>query len=509
MKQSSLLVLNTAVTYGRMAVTIVIGLIATRLLLHLLGNQDFGLLTALGASGMLGPVITSAMRGAAARHLAYEVGRGDADALAAMFHTSQAIFAVWALGLLLVGAALAGPLFGAMTIPPERVDASHWVYALVLGQMAVMVWNGPYSALLVAHQAMVPLAGFTALTSLADLALIVVLAAFQVDHLVAYAAWTFGVRTGLAVALMGFAWRRYPETRPSRRRFVRADARRLGAFAGWSVLGFVSQELRMQGALLVVNSYFGPVANAAYAIAVRVATYLQNFGGVAQTVIQPAMTATEAQGHVDKVHRMVGLGSKVPLTICLALFVPIAVEAPTVLGLWLVDVPPGSALFVRLVAAATVLFFVVNGYGMALVAKARIGAITAINLTIQLVALGLAITLFETLGGEAWWLAAVNLGAVAVTVLVYPLYIGAIIHYPARRWARDVAAPSALAAALVVAAATGAHEALQPGLARLLAVTAAVGLTAAVAGWWVILDRVERRLVLGVLARVRGRLFSS
>ena len=50
MRQSTLLIVNSVSTFARMAFTVVIGLLVTRLLVQYLGKVDFGLILALGAN---------------------------------------------------------------------------------------------------------------------------------------------------------------------------------------------------------------------------------------------------------------------------------------------------------------------------------------------------------------------------------------------------------------------------------------------------------------------------
>ena len=61
LRQSIRMVVNAATLMSRMLLTFGIGLYVTRLLLDLVGASDFGLLTALGASGALLLLVTPAL----------------------------------------------------------------------------------------------------------------------------------------------------------------------------------------------------------------------------------------------------------------------------------------------------------------------------------------------------------------------------------------------------------------------------------------------------------------
>src|SRR5690606_18295716 len=106
MRQSTRLIVNSISTFARMAFTVVIGLLVTRLLLQYLGKIDFGLILALGATGTLLQFITSALTSSVQRQLALEIARGDPERMRTVFSTAWLVYMGLGVAVWLVGVAL-------------------------------------------------------------------------------------------------------------------------------------------------------------------------------------------------------------------------------------------------------------------------------------------------------------------------------------------------------------------------------------------------------------------
>ena len=206
MRQSIRLVVNAATLMSRMLLTFGIGLYVTRLLLDLVGASDFGLLTALGASGTLLLLVTPALNAGAIRNMAYEIGRADARRATEVFNATLVLFAGMGLVLLLVGLLAAPPLLAGLTIPPGREQAAAAVLYLTIANLVVTTLSAPFRGAIEARQAMGQVAAGELIRSLLNLACVGLILVVEGDPLVVYAAgllaatvlptvWTFTDRT--------------------------------------------------------------------------------------------------------------------------------------------------------------------------------------------------------------------------------------------------------------------------------------------------------------------------
>src|SRR6516165_1781369 len=89
-RQSTTLMLNTAATFVRMAVTVWMGLVTARLLLAALGADGFGGYAMLFAAASLSALVGDSLWNSTMTRLALELGRGERGQLREVFNTALA-----------------------------------------------------------------------------------------------------------------------------------------------------------------------------------------------------------------------------------------------------------------------------------------------------------------------------------------------------------------------------------------------------------------------------------
>ena len=92
---------NTAVIYVRMVVTILVGIITSRLVLQALGASDVGIYSAVGSTVALIAFITGALTATTVRFMNFEMGKADGDTNR-MFNVCHVIHIGGALLLLVI-----------------------------------------------------------------------------------------------------------------------------------------------------------------------------------------------------------------------------------------------------------------------------------------------------------------------------------------------------------------------------------------------------------------------
>ena len=73
------IVKNTVIIYIRMAITIIVGLITSRLVLQALGASDVGIYSAVGSTVALVGIISAALTGTTVRFMNIEMGKPDGN----------------------------------------------------------------------------------------------------------------------------------------------------------------------------------------------------------------------------------------------------------------------------------------------------------------------------------------------------------------------------------------------------------------------------------------------
>jgi hypothetical protein len=502
LRQSSVLIINTFVTYGRMALTVGLGLAATRLLMRTLGFVDFGLLAVLGAGGALVMIILDAMTSGAQRHLAYEIGKGDVARLLTVYNTTLGVFVGMAALVLVTGAALTPVLPSLLTIPAGRESAARWVFVLTLLTMSVSMVGVPFAAIAEAHQAMVLNALRDLSNSVLNLTAVLLLARVRGDSLLTYAWMFLAAQTLTMLAFAGVIMGIYSESRPRLREFRMREVRNIVGFAVWTTLWTVAWRLRMQGSAILYNLRFGPLVNSADAIASQVAGYQSNLGQAVYVAARPAAVSLHARGDGESLKSLVLLACKYPSLLLLFVLIPVQIETDTLLRLWLTQYPPLAPYFVRMTTTWMALLLLSRGFHLAMMARGELARYTIIMAIPDVLVL-----IGGTIAFYAMHLPATALPIIALILTVFQVllqagYVGRQLDLPLRVWLWRVVRPVLITATLGAAAAWWVHRSFPAGLIRLLLVAAAYAVAATPVIWLIGLESWERKRYMHAMRNV-------
>lgn len=109
----------------------------------------------------------------------------------------------------------------------------------------------------------------------------------------------------------------------------------MGTFAGWNLWGNLASTLMGTGLNLLLNMFFGPVVNAARAIAVQVESAIIQFSTNFLMAVNPQITKLYAQRNITAMHNLIFRSSKLTFFLLLTLSLPVMIETNTILELWL------------------------------------------------------------------------------------------------------------------------------------------------------------------------------
>ena len=140
------IVKNTVFLYLRMFINMVVSLYTSRLILQILGVEDYGIYNVVGGVITMFAFINGAMVSASQRFITFALGKGDLNMLKSVFSTSLQIHAIIASLVLLLGET-AGLWFllDKMIIPETRLTAAMWVYQCSIVTMIFNIMSVPYN----------------------------------------------------------------------------------------------------------------------------------------------------------------------------------------------------------------------------------------------------------------------------------------------------------------------------------------------------------------------------
>ena len=184
---------NTLMLYFRMLFTMVVSLYTTRVVLNVLGADDYGINNLVGGVvGMMG-IVTSLLSQGTSRFITIALGKNDERELNNTFSASMTIHLVLALIILIVGE-LVGPWFvSGLNIAPERMEAAQFVFQLSLISSCIGIFQTPFHAAIVAHERMSVYAYLSIFDVVAKLLVVYLLLVVDVDKLKLFSLFYFVV----------------------------------------------------------------------------------------------------------------------------------------------------------------------------------------------------------------------------------------------------------------------------------------------------------------------------
>ena len=326
-----------------------VSLYTSRVVLQALGVSDYGIYNVVGGFVTMFSVISASLSAAISRFLTVELGRGDKDKLSKIFSSSVSIQI--ALSILIVVLAESVGLWylnSKMNIPEERMVAANWVFQLSLAAFAVNLISIPYNSAIIAHERMGAFAYIGIVDGVAKLVIAFLLLKSPIDTLVYYAILMFVVAL-LIRMLYTFYCNRHFEECKYHFCFDKELLKQMFGFAGWNMIGASSSILRDQGGNIVLNYFLGTTVNAARGISFQIRGAVQSFVSNFMMALNPQITKSYARGEHDYMMSLIFRGARYSYYILFIISLPIIINTPYLLNLWLTEVPEHTASFVRLV----------------------------------------------------------------------------------------------------------------------------------------------------------------
>ncbi len=357
-----------------------------------LGQSDFGIYSLIAGVIAMLSFVTNALVITTQRFLSYSQGQHDAERSRMVFGNSLLLHIGIGIMLLVLSVAFLSPIVNHLNIDASRVDATYWVYVIASLMMAISFWIAPFRAAFIAHENIVYLSIVDVVEGIFKLGMAIWLTHMDgVDKLVIYALIMLGIVL-IAFAALGigglvlFKECHIPHLREWDRHFMKE----LSFFAGWTTYSMGCVLGRTQGFAVVLNIFFGTIANAAYGIAQQVYGAIAFISQSITNAMSPQIVA--AEGRSDRtmmMHLSESLSKFATLLIATAV-IPIVAEMPSILHLWLRDVPEYAVDLCRCVLIAAMVDQTTYGLNIAIQAIGDIRKFSLIVNTLKLCTLPLA-----------------------------------------------------------------------------------------------------------------------
>lgn len=346
---------NTALLYVRMLFIMVISLYTSRVVLRTLGEVDFGLYNVVGGIVVAFSFLNGVMTSACSRYFAIEIGRGDNMALRRVFNLNLTIFLF--LGILIcILAETVGLWFlnNKMQIPPDRVVAVQWVYQCSIIAFIVNMMGTPFRSVITAHEDMKIYAYCSLVEVVLKLAIVFILLVSPIDKLILYSVLMVSITLGTVLFYILYCRRCYAECRYSFY-WEKSLFKEIVGYTGWQVIGVASDIGRNQGVNIILNMFFGAIANTARGIAYQVFVNINQFVQNFIVAFSPQITKSYAIGDKEGMMKLVFQSSRFSYYLLYILVLPVCLETPKILEIWLGEVPQDTVIFCQLTLIAALI----------------------------------------------------------------------------------------------------------------------------------------------------------
>lgn len=351
---------NTLLLYMRMLFMMAISLYTSRVVLNTLGVVDYGVYNVVGGVVAMFGFINGSMSSATQRYITFALGRGDMVRLRTVFSTALQIHFLIAFLIVVLGETVGlWFMYTQMQIPSDRMDAAFWVLQCSIVSTVVMIVSVPYNADIIAHEKMSAFAYISILEAVLKLAIVYALVISPFDKLIFYALLILAVQLLIRFCYNHYCNRHFQESKYSHV-WDKKLFKEMTGFAGWSMFGNLAGVLFGQGLNMLLNVFFGPVVNAARAVAVQVQSAIQQFVGNFQMALNPQITKTYARGEMEDMHKLIFRSARFSFYLLFFLSLPVLFETDFILTVWLKTVPENTVIFLRIMICTSLIYTLAN-----------------------------------------------------------------------------------------------------------------------------------------------------
>ena len=349
MDKSHRIAYNTIALYANMMVTLLVTLLGTRFVLEALGKQEYALYTLLMSAVLMLSFVNVAMANATQRYLSFSMGSNDLVQVREIFYNSTVIHFLIALvlGLLLVGLGVPAVRYW-LDIPLELHGKAMIVLFCMIISVVCTVVAVPFEATMNAHEDIFVIAGISALEAVCKLFSAIIVLFLDNHQLIIYSLLMS------SASMVGYLCKRIY----SRRHYEESHyvwhkvndfqlIRNMVGFAGWNLIGVGCSMARYQGTAILLNKFFGLLLNAGYGVAQQVNSFLLFFANSAVRPMRPHIVKCEGAGEHQQMVKLANSTSRITSLMLSMAIVPLYINMPFVLEIWLKEVPNGALEFCR------------------------------------------------------------------------------------------------------------------------------------------------------------------
>lgn len=331
-----------------MVISILISFYTSRVILRVLGVDDFGVYGVVGGVvGVLG-FLNASMAGATSRFITFELRDGNEKKLNETFCAGMVIHIFIAIIVFILAETLGLWFLNTkLVIPEDTMVTANWVYQLSILSAIITITQIPYTSCIIAHEKMDIYAYLEILNVSLKLGMVFLLEILPGDKLLIYAILVVVVSIIIAMSYRIYSHKKFEECK-FHWSINKPLMKPMLTFSFSDVYGNLCGMSFYQGTAFLINIFFGVAVNAGNAIANTVSGILDGLSGNVTTAYRPHIIKQYAANDMEGMTDSLKTGSMIVMLMSAIICIPAFIYMPLMINIWLGSEPPFTVIFCRL-----------------------------------------------------------------------------------------------------------------------------------------------------------------
>lgn len=387
---------NTVFLYGRMLFVLFVSLFSTRVVLNTLGVEDYGIYNVVAGFVSMFSFLNASLTACIQRYYNYENGQSGSVGINRVFIISMYIEIALALVIFAV-LQIFGQWFidNKLVVPIDRLSAAKYIFKFSTLQLVLLMIQVPYSALVLSKEHMDYYAIVGVIEVVLKLILIIILPYIPYDKLIIYGLLSLSISILNFLLYFGFVRYKYPGLK-LRLYWDKELCKSMLTFSWWNIFGAIAMVARTQGLNILLNSFFGPIVNAARGVAFQVQSAIMGFIQNITVAARPQMVESYAVGNIERASSLMLGTTKICFILLYMMVLPVSYEINYILNLWLgANVPEYTSIFTILVLVTSLIDVLNTPVTIIVMASGKISLYCSITSLIGLSIIPLSLLLLK------------------------------------------------------------------------------------------------------------------
>lgn len=499
---------NTIFLYIRMITVLLISLYTTRVVLRVLGSEDFGIYNVVCGFVFMFSILNTSLTTGTNRFYNYALGQNNAEGVTKVFNAAIRIQMIVVLVLLFLMETIGlWYLNRQMVIPHDRLWVANIIFQFSVLSLVLVIIQIPYSAAIMAYERMDYYAFVSILDVFLKLGFVIALQYVSGDKLLFYA-FLILVTSIINFAMYYVYCKRCLHPISFQQVHDKKLFRELLSFSSWSLLDPFTRTTQSQGSNLILNFFFGPLINAAYGVANQVSSAVDSFTQNIAIAFRPQIIQSYSCQEEMRVKNLMFSMSKVNYILHTLLAIPLILEIKYILFLWLGEnYPDFTVPFTSLILIARTIDCLHAPISLVMVASGRIKRIKTASAIVLCSIIPISIVLFEfEFSPNAIFILMIVLAV--LNMVVSTIIMCKEIHFiNVAEYLRNVIGPCSVFTILTITIPVAVFILMESSFLRFIVITASTVSAALVIAYGVVLNKNEKTLAKNMVSTIIKRKF--